>query len=45
QIQGEIKDKKVIIYKSKRRKKYRRKQGHRQIYTNLTITRIASTSS
>ncbi len=42
QIQGEKKDKKVIIYQYKRRKKYRRKQGHRQIHTILKITRIVA---
>ncbi len=45
EIIAETKDKKVIVYKAKRRKKYRKKQGHRQIYTNLTITRIVVTSS
>ncbi len=45
EIQGEAKAKKVVIFKAKRRKKYRRKQGHRQIYTNLAITRIALASS
>ena len=45
EIEGEFKDKKVIIYKYKRRKKYRKKQGHRQTYTTLKITRIAASSS
>ena len=45
EIHGEAKAEKVIIYKSKRRKKYRKKQGHRQIYTNLAITRIVLASS
>ena len=45
QIDAETKSRKVIVYKSKRRKKYRKKQGHRQILTNLTITRIVATSS
>ena len=35
-----IKDKKVVIGKLKRRKGYRRKQGHRQNYTQLQITDI-----
>ena len=39
-IQGEKKDKKVIVYKFKRRKKYRKKQGHRQIHTILKISNI-----
>ena len=32
--------KKIIIFKYKRRKAYRRKQGHRQPYTALKITSI-----
>ena len=32
--------KKIIIFKYKRRKSYRRKQGHRQPYTALKITSI-----
>ena len=42
QIEGEEKGKKIIIYKYKRRKKYRKKQGHRQTYTNLKIARISA---
>ena len=45
EIQGEQKAKKVIVYKVKRRKKYRRRQGHRQIHTTLKITRIVASSS
>jgi len=44
-IEKEKKDKKIIVYKSKRRKKYRRKQGHRQIHTLIKITRIVASSS
>ncbi|UCG35668.1 MAG: 50S ribosomal protein L21 [Candidatus Omnitrophota bacterium] len=44
EIQEEKKGKKVTIYKYKRRKKYRKKQGHRQIYTPLKITSITTTS-
>ncbi|MGN7613635.1 50S ribosomal protein L21 [Magnetococcales bacterium HHB-1] len=32
--------KKIIVFKKKRRKNYRRKQGHRQAYTDLRITQI-----
>jgi large subunit ribosomal protein L21 len=32
--------KKIIVFKLKRRKNYRRKQGHRQPYTELKITGI-----
>lgn len=34
------KDKKVIVFKMKRRKNYRRKQGHRQQYTLIYIDKI-----
>ena len=34
------KAKKVIVFKYKRRKRYRRKQGHRQHYTAVKIDRI-----
>ncbi len=45
EIKGEKKAKKILVIKAKRRKKYRRKQGHRQIYTTLKITRIIAASS
>jgi len=45
EIEGVKKDKKVIVYKYNRRKKYRKKQGHRQAYTILKITRVVATSS
>ncbi len=32
---------KIIIFKKKRRKKYRRKNGHRQSYTKLKVTQIS----
>ncbi len=35
-----VKDDKVIIFKKKRRKGYRKKQGHRQQYTKLMIDEI-----
>jgi large subunit ribosomal protein L21 len=34
--------KKIIIFKYKRRKSYRRKQGHRQPFTSLKITSIGA---
>ncbi|WBL31376.1 50S ribosomal protein L21 [Candidatus Phytoplasma sacchari] len=34
------KAKKIIIFKYKKRKKYRLKKGHRQLYTKLLITKI-----
>jgi len=33
-------DKKIIVYKYKRRKNYHKKQGHRQPYTKLLIEKI-----
>ncbi|HCX73355.1 MAG TPA: 50S ribosomal protein L21 [Candidatus Cloacimonas sp.] len=35
------KDKKVIVFKKKRRKGYQKKQGHRQNYTELKIKEIS----
>jgi large subunit ribosomal protein L21 len=37
---GEIKDRKLVVFKKKRRKGYRRKQGHRQRYTNVRVEEI-----
>jgi large subunit ribosomal protein L21 len=34
------KDKKVIVFKRKRRKGYRKKQGHRQKFTEIRIAEI-----
>ncbi len=39
-ILGEEKGKKVIAFKFKRRKKYRRKIGHRQNYTSVHVDEI-----
>ena len=38
----QARDKKIIIFKKKRRKNYRRKQGHRQDLSVLRITEIAA---
>ena len=40
QIVRQGKGKKVMIFKKKRRKNYRRKQGHRQLFTALQIDEI-----
>jgi len=39
-ILGHGKDKKVIVFKYKPKKGYRRKQGHRQPYTKVQIEKI-----
>ena len=45
-VSGEIlrtdKDKKILVVKFKRRKDYKRKQGHRQLFTEIKITDIAN---
>jgi large subunit ribosomal protein L21 len=40
QIVNQGKGKKVLVFKKKRRKNYRRKQGHRQLFTALQIGEI-----
>ena len=40
QVQSHYKDKKIIVFKYKRKTRYRRKKGHRQIYTRLLIQDI-----
>ncbi len=37
---GEGKNKKIIIFKYKNKTRYRKKTGHRQMYTALSIDRI-----
>jgi large subunit ribosomal protein L21 len=39
-VEKQGKQKKIIVFKFKAKKKYRRKQGHRQPYTKLTINKI-----
>jgi len=38
--QGEGKGKKIIVFKYKSKVRYRRKMGHRQLYTRLTVDKI-----
>ena len=44
QVKGHIveqgKSKKILVFKYKRRKRYRRKQGHRQLFTAVKIDTI-----
>jgi large subunit ribosomal protein L21 len=40
QVQAHDRDDKIIVFKYKRKVRYRRKKGHRQHYTRLAITSI-----
>ena len=40
QITAQNRGKKIVVFKMKRRKNYRRKNGHRQPYTQIKITGI-----
>lgn len=40
QILGQEKARKVLVFKKKRRKAYRRTQGHRQLVTRVQVTDI-----
>ena len=39
-VVGQIRGEKIVVYKYKSKKNYRRKQGHRQPYTKVEITMI-----
>lgn len=41
-VEGHEKGKKITIFKFKRRKAYRKRQGHRQNYSLLRVTDIVS---
>ncbi len=47
-VEGKVvshgKGKKIIVFKMKAKKNYRRKQGHRQPYTKVEITSIKTTA-
>ena len=40
EVLGHGRDKKIQVFKMKRRKKYRRSQGHRQAFTQVRVTEI-----
>lgn len=42
EIVGHRRAKKIVVFKMKRRKNYRRKNGHRQHYTQLKVTGISA---
>ncbi len=39
-VKRQAKDRKVLVYKKKRRKGYEKKVGHRQPYTELAVLKI-----
>ncbi len=39
-VEGDFRDKKVIVYKYKSKKDYHRTIGHRQAYTNVRVEEI-----
>lgn len=41
-VLDQVRDKKIVVFKKKRRQNYRRKKGHRQHLTVLRITDISS---
>ena len=41
QVRSQYKDTKILVFKYKRKVRYRRKKGHRQSYTRLYITSIS----
>lgn len=43
--QGETRSKKTIVFKFKSKVRYRRKTGHRQLYTGLVIDKIVGAES
>jgi large subunit ribosomal protein L21 len=41
-VLGDTKGDKIIVFKYKNKKRYRRRTGHRQQYTNIAISDIVS---
>ena len=39
-VVGNVKGDKIIVFKYKNKKRYRRRTGHRQQYTNIAISQI-----
>jgi large subunit ribosomal protein L21 len=39
-VLGHVRGDKIIVFKKKRRKRYRRTRGHRQDYTQIQITAV-----
>lgn len=42
EILGQVLGKKLVVFKFRRRKRYMRKAGHRQAYTDVKITSISA---
>ena len=42
EIIAQDKHKKIVVFKKKRRKGYKKKQGHRQAYTELKVNKISA---
>ena len=39
-VEAQGKNKKIVVFKYRPKKKFRKKQGHRQPYTKLVVTKI-----
>ena len=39
-VVGQVRGEKIVVFKYKSKRNYRRKQGHRQPYTKVEITKI-----
>ena len=39
-VVGQVRGEKIVVFKYKSKKNYRRKQGHRQPYTKVEITKV-----
>src|SRR5210317_2373580 len=44
-VNGEVKSDKVLVFKKKRRKGYQKMNGHRQMFTSITINKITATAT
>jgi large subunit ribosomal protein L21 len=41
-VVGDVKGDKIVVFKYKNKKRYRRRTGHRQQYTRIAITQIVA---
>ena len=41
-VNGEVKGDKILVFKKKRRKGYQKMNGHRQMFTSITINKISA---